>query len=119
MPSMPQQEFPSPLAGFVAGATIASLLIRPPVEPLDMRILLSHALCLSRVQLITRSDHALTTDDARRLRDALARRINGEPVAYITGEREFYGLNFAVTPAVLIPRPETELLVELALERLG
>ena len=47
------------------------------------------------------------------------RRRKGEPVAYLTGEREFYGLSLQVTPAVLIPRPETELLVELALERLN
>lgn len=83
-----------------------------------MRILVAHVLDLSRIQLITRSEHALTTDEAMALRAALHRRMQGEPVAYIAGTREFYGLMFAVTPDVLIPRPETELLVDLALERL-
>jgi release factor glutamine methyltransferase len=53
-----------------------------------------------------------------RYRDALARRMRGEPVAYVTGRREFYGLEFEVSPAVLIPRPETEALVELALKHM-
>src|SRR5690606_19498029 len=56
--------------------------------------------------------------EAQRVEDLLARRLAGEPVAYLTGEREFYGLPFTVTPDVLIPRPETELLVELAIEKL-
>ncbi|MES2538084.1 MAG: peptide chain release factor N(5)-glutamine methyltransferase [Pseudomonadota bacterium] len=98
--------------------SIASIVKQPPIDPLDARILLSAALKLSRVQLITRSEHTLTADEARRLSALFERRVNGEPIAYIVGEREFYGLAFHVTPAVLIPRPETELLVELALERL-
>src|SRR5688572_28148576 len=57
-------------------------------------------------------------DAAARLGDYLARRAAGEPVAYILGMREFYGLEFSVTLDVLIPRPETELLVDLALEKL-
>lgn len=106
------------LAAIAAGATIASLLRNPPLDPVDMRILVAHELGLSRIQLITRSEHALTAGEATALRAALHRRMHGEPIAYITGEREFYGLAFAVTPDVLIPRPETELLVELALEKL-
>jgi release factor glutamine methyltransferase len=100
------------------GETIGSLLKNSPLDPLETRILLSHALDLSRVQLITRSEQILTADDAARLSALFQRRIEGEPIAYIVGEREFYGLSFHVTPSVLIPRPETELLVELALEHL-
>ncbi|MGZ3241187.1 MAG: peptide chain release factor N(5)-glutamine methyltransferase [Burkholderiaceae bacterium] len=101
-----------------AGSTIASLLHHPPLVALETRILISHALQLSRVQLITQSGRALTEDEAQRLTTLFQRRRNGEPIAYIIGEREFYGLSFHVTPDVLIPRPETELLVELALEYL-
>ncbi|HEY8102310.1 MAG TPA: peptide chain release factor N(5)-glutamine methyltransferase [Burkholderiaceae bacterium] len=99
-----------------AGSTIDSLLHRPPLAALETRILISHALQLSRVQLITQSGRAFTEDEAQRLTALFQRRRNGEPIAYIIGEREFYGLSFQVTPDVLIPRPETELLVELALE---
>jgi release factor glutamine methyltransferase len=70
------------------------------------------------VQLITQSDRALGEAETVRLRGFFQRRIDGEPIAYITGEREFFGLALHTTPDVLIPRPETELLVELALERL-
>ncbi|RJG07232.1 peptide chain release factor N(5)-glutamine methyltransferase [Noviherbaspirillum cavernae] len=101
-----------------AGSTIAALLKKPPLDPLETRILLTHALKLSRVQLITQGERVLTHDEAQYLSALLQRRADGEPIAYIVGEREFYGLAFEVTPAVLIPRPETELLVELALERL-
>jgi release factor glutamine methyltransferase len=70
------------------------------------------------VQLITRADQLLSADDAALLQTLFERRLAGEPIAYLTGEREFYGLAFKVTPAVLIPRPDTELLVELACARL-
>lgn len=102
----------------LAGRSISAILARPPIDPLEARILLGHALGLSRVQLITRSEHVLTAQEALRLENLLSRRLAGEPVAYLIGEREFYGLPFAVTPDVLIPRPETELLVELAIEKL-
>jgi release factor glutamine methyltransferase len=68
--------------------------------------------------LVTQSERVLTEAEAGSVAQLIARRVNGEPIAYIVGEREFYGLPFRVTPAVLIPRPETELLVELAIERL-
>ncbi|MBS0309533.1 MAG: peptide chain release factor N(5)-glutamine methyltransferase [Proteobacteria bacterium] len=100
------------------GSTLAVLLKNAPLPPLETRILAGHALHLSRVQLITRADHAFTADEAARLSALFARRLQGEPIAYLTGQREFYGLDFEVTPAVLIPRPETELLVELASEYL-
>jgi release factor glutamine methyltransferase len=102
----------------LAGRSIAQIVARPPLDPLETRMLLCHALGLSRVQLITRSEQVLDDEAARRLGALFARRLAGEPVAYLIGEREFYGLPFRVTPAVLSPRPETELLVELACERL-
>jgi release factor glutamine methyltransferase len=101
-----------------AGNTIAMVLSGSTLGTLETRILLAHALNLSRVQLITQAGRALTPDEAQRASALLERRIQGEPIAYITGVREFYGLEFEVTPAVLIPRPETELLVELAADHL-
>ena len=81
-------------------------------------MLFAHALARDRVWLVSHSDDAID-DGLRAKADALfARRRAGEPVAYLLGEREFWGLALEVSPAVLIPRPETELLVELALERL-
>ena len=98
--------------------SLEELLKSAPIEIMEARILAAHCLEWSRVQLITQNKQALSTtqvDDIRRLFD---RRLHGEPIAYLIGQREFYGLSFEVTPAVLIPRPETELLVELALERM-
>jgi release factor glutamine methyltransferase len=100
------------------GATIAAVQASLPLDPLENRILLCEATGLTRVQLITQGDRALTPDEASRLDDLVARRLRGEPIAYIVGRREFFGLDFRVGPAVLIPRPDTELIVELALERL-
>ena len=100
------------------GATIAAVQAGLPLDPLENRILLCEATGLSRVQLITQGDRALTPDEAQRLDTLVARRLAGEPIAYIVGRREFFGLDFQVGPAVLIPRPDTELIVELALERL-
>ncbi|MEW6563270.1 MAG: peptide chain release factor N(5)-glutamine methyltransferase [Pseudomonadota bacterium] len=85
---------------------------------LEVQLLLQHALGASRAMLLAYPERALTVEQDAVYQGLLARRLQGEPVAYLFGEREFYGLNLAVTPATLIPRPETELLVELALERL-
>lgn len=101
-----------------AGTSISQALKQPTLAALDTRILLMHALDLSRVQLITQSERLLDADEANRFSALLARRFAGEPIAYIVGRREFFGLEFEVTPEVLIPRPETELLVELAAQRL-
>jgi release factor glutamine methyltransferase len=101
-----------------AGATIGTLQATLPLEPLENRILLCHALGITRVGLITQSERALTQAEAATLAALVARRVQGEPIAYIVGKREFFGLEFAVTDAVLIPRPDTELLVELTIERL-
>lgn len=101
-----------------AGATIRQLLAALPLEPLENRILLCHALGVSRVGLITQSERALNSAEAAHLDALVQRRLAGEPIAYIVGEREFFGLPFRVGPGVLIPRPDTELIVELSLERL-
>ncbi len=101
-----------------AGATLRQLQAALPLDPLENRILLCHALGLTRVALITQSERALTGDEAARLDALVQRRLGGEPIAYIVGEREFFGLPFRVAPGVLIPRPDTELIVELGLERL-
>lgn len=116
---MPASSDSQPAAFSIApGTAIAELLKRPPIDAVDARILVCHGLALTRVQLITQSDRALGQEEAARLTGLFRRRIDGEPIAYITGEREFFGLALRTTPDVLIPRPETELLVELALERL-
>lgn len=99
------------------GTTVSGLLRLDVLDALERRILICHALNLTRTQLITRSDHILTADEIRAVASLFERRLAGEPIAYITGEREFYGLPFKVAPGVLIPRPETELLVELAISQ--
>ena len=103
--------------GFTAGMTIAELLRQAPLAAIDNRMLAAHVLRLSRTQLITRSREPVSADEAGALEAAFARRLAGEPLAYILGSREFYGLSLLVTPDVLIPRADTELLVDLALER--
>ncbi len=101
-----------------SGSTIAKVLQTAPLPPLENRILLMHALQLTRTQLITQDQRTLDTQQAQQLSALFQRRLQGEPIAYIVGKREFFGLKFIVTPDVLIPRPDTELLVELALDRL-
>lgn len=95
--------------------TAASLTRSSPLPALETRILLAHALGWRRTELITRGDEALSDVQIASYRALEARRAAGEPIAQIVGTREFYGLEFEVTPDVLIPRPETELLVETAL----
>ncbi|AHB04174.1 SAM-dependent methyltransferase [Pandoraea pnomenusa 3kgm] len=99
-------------------ATVAQLLREPGLPPSESRILLSHVLGWSRTQLITRDREPLAPQTVAAYRVLQARRVAGEPIAYLTGTREFFGLTLSVSPSVLIPRPETELLVELALARL-
>jgi release factor glutamine methyltransferase len=98
--------------------TPAALLCASSLPPLEARILLTHVLGWRRTQLITRSDEPLERANVERYLALEARRNAGEPVAQLVGAREFFGLDFEVTPHVLIPRPETELLVETALATL-
>ena len=107
-----------PIGTVHSGESIDDILRRAGPDIHEHRILLGHALGLTRVQLITTSTQILTAAQAQRVSQLFARRRAGEPIAYLTGAREFYGLRFEVSPAVLIPRPETELLVELAADRL-
>ncbi len=85
---------------------------------MEARVLLREVLNQSDAWLLAHDDELLTADQAQQYVALVVRRVAGEPIAYITGRREFYGREFKVTEAVLIPRPETELLVELALQRL-
>jgi release factor glutamine methyltransferase len=79
--------------------------------------LLQHALGVGRAWLYAHDGDAVSADAAAAFRGLIARRGSGEPIAYLSGRREFFSLDLAVTPAVLIPRAETELLVELVLAR--
>ncbi|MGH8616246.1 MAG: peptide chain release factor N(5)-glutamine methyltransferase [Burkholderiales bacterium] len=89
------------------------------LPPVEARSLAAAVLRCTRTQLVMRGPETLDAGAVSGLDALFARRRAGEPVAYLTGEREFYGLPFRVTPAVLIPRPETELLVDFALETVG
>ena len=83
---------------------------------LESELLLRHTLKISRSQLYLELNHQLSSEQEETFWNLIQRRLSGEPTAYITGHREFYGLDFYVNPAVLIPRPESELLVEKALK---
>jgi release factor glutamine methyltransferase len=84
---------------------------------LEAEVLLRHTLHLDRAHLYARLQEGLSAEDQAVFRSLLARRLAHEPTAYIVGQREFYGLDLETTPAALIPRPETELLVEEAIAR--
>lgn len=85
---------------------------------LDARLLTGHALGLDLTGLITSAQRRLTPDESTRLEDFARRRLSGEPVARIVGEKEFWGLPLQLSSATLVPRPDTETVVELALELL-
>ncbi len=88
------------------------------LPPLEARMLLDRVLAKTRAWLIAHADESVSIESEQAFAALAERRRQGEPIAYILGKREFYGLELGVTRAVLIPRPETELLVELALERI-
>ena len=85
---------------------------------IEVQSLLQQVLAAPRSHLLAHPEQVLTAAQQAAYDGLLQRRLRGEPVAYILGEREFFGLNLKVTPATLIPRPDTELLVELALQRI-
>ncbi len=86
------------------------------IEKIDARMLLEYTLGVSHSFLLTYPDHVLTIQQLQEYFHWVRQRTDGMPVAYIVGKRDFFDLTFRVTQAVLIPRPETELLVELALK---
>src|SRR2546430_15353114 len=83
---------------------------------LDAELLLAHALQLRRLDLYLKFDHQLTQSELSAYRALVARRAKGEPVAYLVGHKEFMGLDFEVTPDVLVPNPDTEVLVQRAVD---
>ncbi|MFY9511514.1 MAG: peptide chain release factor N(5)-glutamine methyltransferase, partial [Rubrivivax sp.] len=89
------------------------------VDRLDAQLLLGHHLQRSRAWLLAHDDATLNEAQAAAVATDLQRRAAGVPLAYLVGEKEFHGLTLQVTPAVLVPRPETELLVDWALELLA
>lgn len=101
-------------------STVAELLRRSRIalDASDAEILLAHAVGQGRSWLFAHADDEVPADMAARFESLLQRRITGEPVAYLTGTQGFWTLDLEVTSATLIPRPETELLVELALARI-
>ncbi|HEV7820272.1 MAG TPA: peptide chain release factor N(5)-glutamine methyltransferase [Burkholderiales bacterium] len=99
--------------------TIAQALAGAGLDVIDARALLRHVCGVDDAYLIAHADDSLSVTQTAAYQELIARRVAGEPIAYIVGTREFFSLDFIVTPAVLIPRPETELLVELALEHVS
>lgn len=109
------------VAGLMADATnrlVDALSLDKREARIEARVLLAHALAVDHAWLIAHDRDSPTPSQMLYIEHLIARRAAGEPVAYILGEREFFGHSFSVTPDVLIPRPETELLVETTLARL-
>jgi len=102
-----------------AAVRIASALgLQKREAKLEARVLIGHSLGVDHAWLIAHDRDTPDPAQQQIIKNLITRRAAGEPVAYLLGKREFFGLNFAVSPAVLIPRPETELLVQLALEHI-
>ena len=87
-----------------------------PSPKLDAEVLLSYCLGFSKTELLLKRDYEVPADKEAWLLDATSRRATGLPIAYITGHKEFYGYDFIVSPDVLIPKPDTEILVERAVD---
>src|SRR5205814_1242658 len=100
-----------------SGLTVEDALGASGIDPREARLLLARVAGFSEASVLASPERSLPVAVAERFRAFAERRRRGEPVAYILGEKDFYGLRLAVNPAVLVPRPETELLVELALAR--
>lgn len=98
--------------------TVAEALAVAGIQRTEAGYLLRAVTGASLAQLIAYPERRLDTAQSQRYAELVRRRRRGEPMAYLTGRREFYGFDFEVSPAVLIPRPETELVVTLALQRL-
>ncbi len=101
-----------------AARLTAALALEPDEARREVQGLLQHVLRVRRAYLLAHPEQVLDQMHQDTYTALLQRRLRGEPIAHLLGEREFFGLNFKVTPATLIPRPETELLVEQALLRM-
>ena len=97
--------------------TVEQALRTSSIDPREARLLLAAATGFSEASVLAYPERCLSPETESRFREYVERRQKNEPVAYILGRKEFYGIELTVNPAVLIPRPETELLVELALQR--
>ncbi|MCE0494460.1 peptide chain release factor N(5)-glutamine methyltransferase [Vibrio salinus] len=107
------------IAELLKSATDALTVSGSPSPSVDATALLSHVLQKPRSYFLTWPEKTLTSEQYDAFSKVLERRTHGEPVAYITGEREFWSLNLSVSPSTLIPRPDTERLVEVALEKVN
>jgi release factor glutamine methyltransferase len=93
-------------------------IISNKISPLDAEILLSLATNLPKEYILAHPEYELNKNQLRKFNAFIKRRASGEPIAYITGKKEFFGLDFSVNKNVLIPRPETELIVELVFKKI-
>jgi len=101
--------------------TLRELLAQAGIESADVdaRLLITHALGIDRVTMMTQGERALSPDEIAKIDALAARRLKHEPVARIVGKKEFWSLTLTVSPDVLVPRPETETVIELALDLIG
>ncbi|MCQ2591450.1 MAG: peptide chain release factor N(5)-glutamine methyltransferase [Treponema sp.] len=95
---------------------VSQLIDFSPSPQLDVEVLMQFALNLTKTQLLLKSHNPISEDQLQWLNSSIEKRKSGLPVAYITGHKEFFGYDFAVSPAVLIPKPDTEILVEQGLQ---
>ena len=102
-----------------ATPTVGALLRGNALPRLECSLLLAHLLQTTRESVLAHPETLLSANGAEAFAELAGRRLRGEPIAYLVGMREFYGMRLRVTPEVLIPRPETELLVDAALGRLA
>jgi release factor glutamine methyltransferase len=101
------------------GQIIKALGLTQTEARIEAQVLLQHSLSVNRAWVLAHETDALEANQKAVFEALLKRRLTGEPIAHILGKREFYGLDFAVTPDTLIPRPDTETLVEAALEKIS
>lgn len=95
---------------------LKKLTVCSPSPQLDIEVLLEYCLKFSKTQLLLNHQKELSSEEENWLSDAILKREKGLPIAYITGHKEFFGYDFVVSPAVLIPKPDTEILVERGIE---
>src|SRR6266850_6391743 len=115
VPAASKMDFRTALKNGIAQLRAAHV----PSATLAAELLLLHATQRERTYLYSHPEAELTNDEATAYQNLLTRRASGVPVQHLTGKQEFWGLEFEVTPDVLIPRPETEHLIEVALDRLA